>query len=129
MSSDDLRQLRSVLREAVRALRIPVRDWERRLGIGHGNLEKLLDGTLELRVRHILAFAQLLRVAPGDLLDTGCPELGQQAEHRMSDWVASARSSRKPEPPPSPGLSEEIVAAIREAVRRELAENSGPSKP
>ena len=125
---DDLKQLRALLREAVRVLRLPVRDWERRLGVGHGNLEKLLDGTLELRVRHIVAFAQLLRVAPGDLLDTGCPDLVQKAEHRVSDWVTSARSSRKAEPAPSPALSEEVVAAIREAVRQELAGNSGPQK-
>lgn len=127
---DDLKQLRALLREAVRALRIPVREWERRLGVGHGNFDKLLDGSLELRVRHIVAFAQLLRVSPGDLLDTGCPELVQKAEHRVSDWVASAssRTSRKGEPAPSPALSEEIVAAIREAVRQELAGNSGPKK-
>ena len=127
---DDLKQLRAVLREAVRALRIPVRDWERRLGVGHGNLDKLLDGTLELRVRHILAFAKLLRVSPGDLLDTGCPDLVEQAEHRVSDWVASAsaRSAPKAEPATSPVLSDEIVAAIREAVRQELAGDSGPKK-
>lgn len=128
MSTDDLRQLRAVLREAVRALRIPVREWERRLGVGHGNLDKLLDGSLELRVRHILAFARLLRVSPGELLDTGCPDLAQQAEHRVSDWVASARPSHKPEPSTPPALSDEIVAAIREAVRQELTRSSDPKK-
>ncbi|HSK80954.1 MAG TPA: helix-turn-helix transcriptional regulator [Thermoanaerobaculia bacterium] len=130
MATDDLRQLRAVLREAVRALRIPVRDWERRLGIGNGNLDKLLDGTLELRVRHIVAFAQLLRVSPGDLLDTGCPDLVRQAEHRVSDWIASApsRPAHKAEPATSPVLSDELVAAIREAVRQELAGDSGPKK-
>jgi hypothetical protein len=124
---DDLKQLRAVLREAVRALRIPVRDWERRLEIGHGNLDKLLDGTLELRVRHIVAFARLLRVSPGDLLDTGCPDLVQKAEHRVSDWIASA-PSRPPHKAEAPALTDELVAAIREAVRQELAGNSGPKK-
>lgn len=130
MSDDDLRQLRAVLREAVRATRYPIRDWERQLGIGHGNLERLLDGSQELRVRHILGFARMLRVSPGDLLDTGCPEAARQAEHRVSDWIARgpAQPPHKVEAPAPPVLSDELVAAIREAVRQELSQVSGPKK-
>lgn len=130
MSNDDLRQLRAVLREAVRAAGYPVREWERRLGVGHGNLERLLDGSQELRVRHILEFARLLRVSPGELLDTGCPDVAGEAEYRVSDWIARgpARPPHKAEAPAPPVLSEEIVTAIREAVRQELAAVSGPKK-
>lgn len=130
MAKDDLRQLRSVLREAVRAAGYPVRDWEQRLGIGHGSLERLLDGSQELRVRHILGFAELLAVSPGDLLDTGCPEAAGRAAHRVSDWIARgpARPPHKEEAPAPPVLSEELIAAIREAVRQELAAVSGPKK-
>ncbi|HKV07359.1 MAG TPA: hypothetical protein VJ725_04410 [Thermoanaerobaculia bacterium] len=130
MANDDLRQLRAVLREAVRAAGYPVREWERRLGVGHGSLERLLDGSQELRVRHILGFAELLSVSPGDLLDTGCPEAARQAEHRVSDWIASgpARPPHKAAASAPPVLSEELVAAIREAVREELSAVSGPKK-
>lgn len=130
MSNDDLRQLRSVLREAVRAAGYPVREWERRLGIGHGNLERLLDGSQELRVRHLLGFAELLSVSPGDLLDTGCPEAASRVEHRVSDWIARgpARPPHKAEAPAPPVLPDDLVAAIREAVRQELATVPGPKK-
>lgn len=130
MSTDDLRQLRAVLREAVRATRYPIREWERRLGLGHGNLERLLDGRQALQVRHILEFAKLLQVSPGDLLDTGCPDIARQAEHRVTDWIAKVPASprHKPEAPAPPVLSEELVTAIREAVRQELTQVSGPKK-
>lgn len=48
MSHDeDLAEFRHHLRELVRLLRMPVRDLERSLGIGHGKLERLLNGELE----------------------------------------------------------------------------------
>jgi hypothetical protein len=130
MSNDDLRQLRAVLREAVRATRYPIREWERHLGIGHGNLERLLDGRLALRVQHILGFAKMLHVSPGDLLDTGCPDAAGQAKYRVTDWTAKAptRPPHKAEAPPPPVLPDELVTAIREAVRQELSEASGPKK-
>jgi hypothetical protein len=123
MSENDLRQLRAVLREAVRASRIPMRRWEEILGVGHGSLQRLLDGTMDLRLRHILGFARTLNVSPGDLLDTGCPEAAAQAKYRTADWIAAPtlqpphRKSQEASEAPTPG---ELAEVIRGIIREEL---------
>jgi hypothetical protein len=123
MSENDLRQLRAVLREAVRASRIPMRQWEEILGLGHGNLQRLLDGSMDLRIRHILGFARTLKVSPGDLLDTGCPEAAAQGKYRTADWIAAPslqpphRKSQEAAEAPSPGELKEVIRGI---LREEL---------
>jgi Cro/C1-type HTH DNA-binding domain len=87
MSDNDLRQLRSLIEQAVRASGRPVRELERSLGIGHGNLYHLFDGRLDLRVRHLLAIAQLLGVSPTDFLEIGCPEAVKGNRRRLSDLI------------------------------------------
>src|SRR5215210_6310204 len=64
MVDQDLKELRRLLRDAVESSRMYVRDIEAAMGVGHGNLERLLNGTLELRVRHLVAFARLLKIPP-----------------------------------------------------------------
>lgn len=138
MSENDLRQLRAVLREAVRASRIPIRQWEETLSIGHGSLQRLLDGTMELRIRHILAFARQLKVSPGDLLDTGCPEAAAQAKYRTADWIAAPslqpphrKSGAAAEAPSPADLAEMIRGIVREelgALRASEDAQPGPRK-
>jgi DNA-binding Xre family transcriptional regulator len=96
MAEKDLKQLRQVLREAVRASRMPAREMERALGIGHGNLYRLLDGQLDLRVRHLLELADLLGIPPNDFLEFGCPDAVSRAKRRLSDWVGQPPGDRPP---------------------------------
>jgi transcriptional regulator with XRE-family HTH domain len=130
MSHHDLEELRRVLREAVRARRMPTRELERALGITHGSLERLLDGRQEIRVRHLLAFARVLRVPAADFLELGCPESARTAEFRLADWLrpqeSTPRSSRAAEPAAAapaalPATAEELATLIRAAVQQELA--------
>jgi DNA-binding Xre family transcriptional regulator len=119
MAEKDLQQLRQVFREALRATRLRDRDLERRLGIGHGNLQRLLDGRLDLRVRHLLALAELLSVPPGDLLEHGCPEAAGQAKRRLGDWIG--QRSGKPAETTAASLSlDQLKDLIRSAVRAEI---------
>jgi Cro/C1-type helix-turn-helix DNA-binding protein len=123
MSEKDLKQLRQVLREAVQACHIPVREMERRLGIGHGNLYHIFDGTLDLRVRHLLQLAELLGVPPTDLLEFGCPDAIKRAPRRLGDWLGQRPGQATP--PAAASLSlEQLKELIRDAVREELAQQS-----
>jgi DNA-binding Xre family transcriptional regulator len=123
MSDKDLQQLRLVLREAVRATRLRDRDLERRLGIGHGNLNRVLDGQLDLRVRHLIALADLLDVPPGDLLELGCPDAVSRAKHRLGDWIG--QRSAKPAEPTAASLSlDQLKELIKSAVREEIEQQS-----
>lgn len=75
MADKDLKELRQLLRLAHAHPRCGGGDR------GRGNLERLLNGTLELRVRHLLAFARLLSIPPAELLELGCPQAAQAAQH------------------------------------------------
>jgi hypothetical protein len=134
--SEDLRQLRAVMRQAIGACGLSSRNIETAMGIGHGALERILDGRNDVRVRHILGLARLLKVPPQDFLELGVlqPEAG--TKYRLTDWVMP----RKMAPPNAaettadPGddvaklvretvqqtLAAELKEAVREAVRKEL---------
>lgn len=125
MSNNDMRQLLQVLRDVVRASRLPARELERALGIAHGGLERLLAGETQLRVRHLLAFARVFRVPVADFLELGCPESARTAEFRLADWMRQAEPF-KPERSqsagtPLPSTVEELSSLIRAAVQQELA--------
>lgn len=120
MSHDkDLAEFRHVLRELVRMLRMPVRDLENTLGIGHGKLERLLNGELELRLRHVFALADVLGVSPGDLLTAGCADATRRARQRVSDWLPHL--APKQEGTPLPANREELAEMIRDLLGEELS--------
>lgn len=135
MEDQDLKELRRLLRDAVESSRMYVRDIEAAMGVGHGNLERLLNGTLELRVRHLIAFARLLKIPPAEFLELGCPGAAQAAQRRLIDWLGPERSqgragaSRLPAIPETP---EKLAELIRAVVREELAaleQGAGARKP
>lgn len=123
MLEEDLRSLCKVIARAVEASRLQRRDVERTLGLRNGSLGNLLDGSLDLRVEHLIAFARALRVPPGDFLRIGCPQTRAAATHRLADWIgpigsAPAAPAAAPTTPPTP---DELTEMIRTAIRQELA--------
>ena len=80
MREVDERALWQVLREAVRLTGRSHRDLEDELRIGHGNIQKLLDGRMRLTVRHLMAFAALLDVPAAELLTVAYPEQATAAQ-------------------------------------------------
>jgi len=120
MGEDDQRRLRTVMREAVRASRSPARQLERKIGLGNGNLERLLDGRLVIRVHHLVALARTLGVPPADFLELGFPEAAASAPHRLRDYLAP------PETPPAAAtpLDEIVRAVVREELARQRAETA-----
>lgn len=124
MSQRDLATLRELLRRVAQETRSTSRELEERLEIGHGNLGKLLSGRIELRVRHILAFAELLEVSPGELVAAGCPEATAAATINLEDWLAPPRRPVRAATPGQtalPASAEELVELLRREIRSELA--------
>lgn len=120
MSDQDLASLRDLLREAVAGSRLSGHEAEAVLGIGHGNLERLLNGTLELRIRHVLALARHLQVSPADFFALGCPEAVRAAQHDLTEWIAPPHRLQAGQAP-LPRTADDLVALIRSAVQQELA--------
>jgi len=127
MSEQDLRQLRQVLRRAVRAAGLKNRELEHRLGIGSGNIYRMLDGTLDLRVRHLLELADLLEIPPSDLLELGCPDAVSRAKRRLGDVIGQA--SNLPAQPTAASLSlDQLNERIRNAVQEALQQQTRRSR-
>jgi transcriptional regulator with XRE-family HTH domain len=116
MPNRELKPLRAVLARAVAAARLSSRTVENALGLRRGGWTEILSGKRILRVSHLLALARLLDVPPGDFLDLGLPKVNQAADRRVASWFSP------PFKPPAPAADWE--AAIRDAVRRELAEST-----
>ena len=132
MRQNDLRSMRRLLGELVEKLDHSHRELEDLLEIGHGNLHKLLDGKIELRVRHLLTFAELLQVAPSELVAAGCPESEAAATRRLSDWLPSLRAAEPARPPAHtelPVTREELTRLLRQEVRREVARQAARRPP
>jgi transcriptional regulator with XRE-family HTH domain len=128
MSESDLKQLRHVLGEAVKAAGLTNREVEQRLGIGSGNIYRMLDGRLDLRVRHLLALADLLEIPPGDLLELGCPDAVSRAKRRLADVIG--RKSSQPAEPTAASLSlDQLKELVRNAVREEMEQRSAEAEP
>lgn len=125
--ADDLRSLCELLREAIAATRLSSREVEEALGIGHGKLERLLNGQLDLRVRHILALADILKVSPGDFFILGCPGALEAAQNELVDWL-SPPARRKVAKAARSRSTEDIANLVRITVREELAKiRRGPN--
>jgi DNA-binding Xre family transcriptional regulator len=119
---DDLSLLRSHLTLALNSLALSPYKIEDGLGIGHGTLNRLLDGRMELKLRHLVVFCKLLDIHPRDLIEAGFPNWA--AKHRLNDWMP-VKLRKEASPPPA--LSDELVQAIRAVVREEISRAGLPS--
>jgi len=131
MAQDEFLPLRETLQEVLAATPMTARDIEDRLGIGHGMLRRLLDGSVELRLHHLTGFARLLEIDPRELLALESPEW--TVRYRLIDWMSPQRR-QKMAPALQTNHSEETAATIRAIVREELAhhglkQEKAPSAP
>lgn len=109
-----------MLRAAVAACRRSNRDLEDALGLGHGTLQRLLDGRLDVRVHHLLGLARLLQVHPVEFLEQGFPDW--PARHRLADWMDPDQRMRTVGKSGLPATREELSELIRAIVREELGD-------
>ena len=115
---DGLELVRALLAMALAARPLSPRKIEDALQIGHGTLPRLLDGRMDLKLRHLLPLCQVLEIHPAELLQRGLPNW--EATRRIDDWLPPDHR----EAAPSPTLSAEILEAIRTTVREEIS-NAG----
>jgi transcriptional regulator with XRE-family HTH domain len=127
MPKDGLEELRAVLREAVSASRLSYREIEDQLGLGHGSLQRLLDGRVDVRVHHLVGLARILQVHPMEFLELGFPDW--PSRHRLTDWMRPDSRIRRTRQA-LPSTREDLAALVREIVQEELGarENSPQSR-
>jgi hypothetical protein len=118
--SEDLRQLRAVLRQAISSCGVSARNIETAMGLGHGSLERILDGRNDLRVRHIVGLARLLKVPPQDFLELGLPQPEGGTKYRLRDWVMPQEMAPPNAAKRTDGSANDIAKLVREAVQQAL---------
>jgi len=128
MSDSDLLTLRALVREALPTYHGAGRAIENALGIGHGNLAHLLDGRLELRVRHLLAIAKMLGVPPHQFLELGCPETNDAARRDLTDFVSMSLPPERRVAVQAAKVPE-LDKRIRKIVNEELEARLGAGTP
>jgi transcriptional regulator with XRE-family HTH domain len=113
----DLKTLHDLVRQALDRTQLTKRRLEEEIGLGHGTLEQLLSGRQDLKVRHLLVIAGLLRVPPQQFLELGCPQTSAAAEQDLAVWLGL------PQEPARQGIPEDMIRAIvRDEVQRLLGE-------
>ncbi len=112
---DGLELVRALLSMALVALPLSPRKIEDALQIGHGTLPRLLDGRMDLKLRHLLPLCAVLKIHPADLLQRGLPNW--EATRSIDDCLPPEHRKAAP----SSTLSAEILEAIRTAVREEVS--------
>ncbi len=104
-----------MLHQVINASGLADRQVEDAMGLGHGRLGRLFDGSMEIKLRHLLGLARRLKISPGELVSMGSPETEQLKEHRVADWLGISAPKRRVETPP-----DDLDERIRRAVRAEL---------
>jgi|HubBroStandDraft_3_1064219.scaffolds.fasta_scaffold27133_3 hypothetical protein len=88
-----------VLKAAVRLSRFPYREIERQLGMHAGALSRLLNGGIELKVRHVEEICRVIQLSPGRLLRAAYPVAEDAPGGKVEE--ALGRLHGTPAPPPA----------------------------
>jgi len=64
MVNEEIRRFARLLEGVVRLSKVSVREVEKRLDMGHGSLNRIFNGKIDLKLRHILSVLEALDVPP-----------------------------------------------------------------
>jgi len=122
MVDEEVRRLARLLEALVKVEKVPVRELERRLDLGGGTLNRIFNGRIELKVRHVLLVLEALGVKPLAFFEQAYK--APEGEEETAAWLLDAverlrRRPAVPRPEPEP-LAEEDVRRILVDVLKEL---------
>ena len=115
----DMKRLLNLIRVACNSWTGNKRDLETAMSIGHGRLEEILNGEPELRVRHLVGLARLLKVRPSDFLRLAYGSDEAAAPRYLEDWIGDPQplhARRKPDT-----FTPKQEERVRDLIREELA--------
>ena len=113
----ETQRLLTVLRTAIQALGISIRELERRMGLSTGYLSRLLGGKVELRVDHVCAIARTLGLEPAEVFQAAFPRDATPPSPAARQIRAALR--RLP-PPPEESAASGPAAAFGEQSPEEI---------
>ena len=124
MINDDIRRYTAVLDELIGRSRLTKADVEQRLHWAKGRLTKLLQGTYELKVRHVLSVLEAINVQPLHFYALVHRSADSGRGNSLAESLIAAFEAQGAQPLPLllPALltPEELDTRIEDAVRRVL---------
>ncbi len=130
MISDEVRRIARLLESVVKLSRVPVREVERRVEYGAGTLNRLFNGRIELKVRHILEILDAVDMNPESFFQIVFRREEDQGE--LAAQILGALRSQG-YTPSQPDLSdaisdEELDRRIEAVVARMLADREAAER-
>ena len=125
----EVEQLATVLKAAIRALGLSVREVERRLGFSAGYLSRVLGGKVELRVDHVARIAHSIGLKPAEVFQAAfplTPEPPSEAALRIKKVLAPGPGTWAASPPSRGAGPEQVEDMLEKTLRRLFRELGRP---
>src|SRR5215213_9593418 len=111
----EIDRVRGLLATLLAATRQPLRSLEKDMGLGSAGLSKILNGTVNLQLSHVLLICDAAGVAPGRFFKAAYPRAGEGPNPTAEEWEAALRAQGVL--PMDTLVSEELKQQVREALR------------
>jgi transcriptional regulator with XRE-family HTH domain len=125
MIDDDIRRCAKMLESVVRMDGLSARQLEEKLSYGAGTVNRLFNGKIELKLRHILLILEVIGIPPSQFFREVFPEDDRpRSEPEMASRLLDLLERHAPRhpparPAPTAGLSDEdLDRRILEALQR-----------
>ncbi|MFL6200430.1 MAG: hypothetical protein ACJ76J_14730 [Thermoanaerobaculia bacterium] len=135
---EEILRLSRLLESLVLVERVPVRELERRLGLGSGTLGRIFSGKIDLKVRHVLLVVEALGVKPMDFFEQAFKEVPEGEEGQAGARLTARDESlrRRPwlrlqaEPKPATLTDQDVRRVLVELLRQVgVGPRKAPRKP
>jgi transcriptional regulator with XRE-family HTH domain len=128
MLDEEVRRFARLLEATVRVSRVPVREVERRLGMGAGTLPRIFSGKIDLKIRHVLGVLAALDVPADRFFETAYKDQARVRGGALAGevlelletrgMVAAPPETLAPKLPPEEAISDdELQRRILHALR------------
>ena len=126
-SDNEVRRLADMLSMVLRVARRTRQSVEHDLGLSSGYLSKILGGTVDLRVRHILTISEAAGMDPANFFTLAYPPGELDSETRR--FIANVQAAMGQQPNLTLQPSAEFDEEIRRALIRILGSHLDESQP
>ena len=113
----EIDRLRHLLSTLLASTHEPLRSIEKKMGLSSAGLSKILNGTVNLQLSHILLIIEAAGIDPGQFFQAAYPRRNQPKEKNPAaeEWEATLRAQGNL--PAETPTSEELKEQVREALR------------
>ncbi len=116
---EEVHRIAQVLSTVLQVVRRTRQSVEQKLGLSSGYLSKILGGTVDLRVRHILAISEAVGMDPANFFALAYPP-HESRDHEAQRVIADVQAALGQRPPALFGSRAEFDEAVRQALARIL---------